>query len=254
MIDIPCRNSQQNQRDAAQITYDYLQEPAQVVIWTPLEAFAEGVMAIGGSLNILHTLAQIQAGKTEGITANKDRLRKSVTRRLVRAAKAAITFGNAADNPDLVAQANALNSPTEIKEIKDGELADVAIAFYHKALAARDADAGNAAKYGFKTEADEDKLLTPLVSAITAYAAVFGSTRGAINVRANATAAIEAELRRLQSTLKDLDNLAPQFEDEHADFVSGYNRARHVIARGSGGKGSGNAAGTGGDAGKATPK
>lgn len=226
-------DTQQNQFDAAEVTYNYLQDAAQVPIWTPLEAFDEGVTAAGGSINILHTLIQIQAGKTEGITANKDRLRLSLSNRLVKAAKAAVSFGNGTNNADLAAQASGLDSPSEIKAIKDGLLADTATAFHQKALAARDADPATAAKYGFKTGA-LDKLLAPLLSTITAYSGVVRDPQSAVNTRAGATAAIDTELRRLLGILGDLDNLAPQFEDEHPDFVAGYQRARQIIARGSG--------------------
>lgn len=225
------KDREQNQFDAAEVTYDYVQLPENVTIWTPLEAFGEGVTGVQGSINILHSLIQIQAGKTEGITADKDRLRQSVTTRLVRAAKVAISFGNAIDNGDLVAQANALNSKSEIKGIKDGLLADTATAFYNKALAARDANAVIAAKHGFKTGID-DQLLAPLLAAITAYAPHAHGPQGAIGARANATASIASELHRLMGHLKDLDNLVAQFEEEHPDFVAGYHRARQIIDRG----------------------
>ena len=225
------KDVEQNRFDAAQVTYDYVQLPENVTIWTPLAAFGDGVTAAQGSINILHSLIQIQAGKTEGITADKDRLRQSIATRLIRAAKAAISFGNATGNGDLVAQGNALNSKTEIKEIKGGLLADTAQAFYNKALAARDADLVNAAKYGFKTGVD-DHLLAPLLAAITAYAPHAHGPQGAIDARANATAAIASELHRLMGHLKDLDNLVPQFEEEHPDFVAGYHRARQIIDRG----------------------
>jgi hypothetical protein len=222
---------EQNQFDSAEVTYTYLETPDNPAIWTELDAFAEGVTAVQGSINILHSLIQIQAGKTEGITADKERLRQSIATRLVRAAKAAISFGNATDNGDLVAQANALNSKSEIEAIKGGLLADTATAFYNKALAARDADAVTAAKYGFKT-GPTDKLLAPLLAAITAYAPMSHGPQGAIDVRANATASIDTELHRLMSELKDLDNLVPQFEEEHPDFVAGYHQARQIIDRG----------------------
>jgi hypothetical protein len=227
---------EQNQFDSAEVTYDYLQMADNVIIWTPLDAFAEGVTAVQGSINILHSLIQIQAGKTEGITADKDRLRQSITTRLIRAAKAAISFGNATDNGDLVAQANALNSKSEIDHIKGGLLADTAQAFYAKALAARTADLATAAKYGFITGGGE-KLLAPLLAAITAYAPMAHGPQGAINARANATASIASELHRLMGELKDLDDLAPQFEEDQPDFVAGYHQARQIIDRGSGGGG-----------------
>lgn len=229
---------QQNQFDAAEVAYEYLTDSANAPIWTSLEAFAEGVAAVDGSLNILHTLIQIQGGKTEGITANKQRLRQSISTRLVRLAKACIPFGKATGNDDLVAQANALNSASEIEEIKDGLLADRAQDLYNRALAARDADAATAAKYGFKTGAD-DKLLAPLLAAVTAYSPVAHGPQAAINARADATAAIDTELRRLRATFQDLDNLSAQFEDEHADFVTGYQTARKTIHRGGGGESEG---------------
>lgn len=60
--------------------------------------------------------------------------------------------------------------------------------------------------------------------------------RNAIIRRAGATDGIEAEIRRLQSILKDdLDNLIGQFEDEHPAFVRDYRASRKIIDRGGGG-------------------
>ena len=74
--------------------------------------------------------------------------------------------------------------------------------------------------------------LASLLAAITAYAPMAHGPQGAIDARANATASIASELHRLMSELKDLDNLVPQFEEEHPDFVAGYHRARQIIDRG----------------------
>ncbi|HMJ06556.1 MAG TPA: hypothetical protein VK474_09905 [Chthoniobacterales bacterium] len=229
------RDRERNQLDAAQATYDYLLQPENVLIWTPLEAFGEAVVKVEGSLGILHTLIQIQAGKTEGITLDKKRLKESLQRRLLAVAKAAISFGKAQNNSDLVAQAEALNSQDELDRISTSLLDDHAQMLYERILEARDAAPAIAGKYGLKTGL-EDKLLDPLLSAILAYGAVVQSPRSAIIRRAGARAGIEAELRRLQSIFKDdLDNLIVQFEDDHAGFVRDYFNSRKIIDRGGGG-------------------
>ncbi len=224
---------QQNQLDAAEVTLAYLQDPAQSPIWTPLEAFADDVTAASGSINVLHALIQLQTGTTTGVTANKIRLRLSLANRIVKVATAATSLGNATDNADLAAQASALDSASEIKAIKDGQLPDRATALHDKTLAARDADTATAAKYGFKTGA-ADKLLAPLFAAITAYGVVVQSPQSAVNARANATASIDSELHRLMALLDDMDNLIAQFEDDQPAFVAGYQRARQIIDRGHG--------------------
>lgn len=222
---------QRNQLDAAQTTYDYLLQPDHVLIWTPLEAFGEAVVKIEGSLGIIHTLIQLQAGKTEGLTADKDRLRQSVQRRVIVLAKAGISYGKVAENGDLVAQAEAHNSARELEAIADAMLNDHALMLHQRTKEARDANPTLATKYGLKKDA-EDTLLAPIISATTAYGAVVGSPRSAIVAKAGATAGIDIEFHRLQSILKDqTDNLIAQFEDDQPTFVRGYFNSRKIIDR-----------------------
>lgn len=224
---------QKDEIDAAQTTCDYLLGSDQVPIWSSLEAFSESVAKLEGSLNILHTLIQVRAGRTSGTNLDKDRLRRSLRKRLITVADACISFGRAQNDSDLVAQARALDSKTEIEEIGDILVDDYAQMLYQHALDARDAAPMIAARYGFRKDAG-DPLLAPLLAAILAYGAIVPSPRSCIIRRAGTSAGIESELRRLQAILKDkLDNHVMELERGHSDFVRDYYASRKSIDPGS---------------------
>ncbi len=219
---------QQNQIDAAQNACDYLLASEHVPTWKSLKVFRESVAKLEGSLNILHVLAQIQAGKTSGCTLDKDRLRGSLRKRLITVANACISLGRAQNDSDLVAQARALDSKTEIEEIGDILIDDYAQMLYQHAVDARDAAPIVAARYGFRKDAS-DPILAPLLAAILAYGAIVPSPRNCIICRAGVSAGIESEIQRLQAILKDeLDDLIVEFEREHTDFVRDYHKTRKI--------------------------
>jgi hypothetical protein len=116
--------------------------------------------------------------------------------------------------------------------LPDGELDDRCEALYQLGLNARPSNEAEAARVGLRA-AEDDTVLGPLLSAITAYAAVVHNPTGAVKKRANATpTAIDAELRRMQSVFRDeLDPLIPQFEEDDADFVANYRRLRQQVTQ-----------------------
>lgn len=217
---------QRKQLDASEITYDLLEEDAYKSIWQTLEAFSDGVTKIEGSLNILHTLQQLQSGKTTGITADKKRLDQSMMKRTVIVANALHTYGTLKPDAGIVANSNL--SIHKLEAIPDSEKDDRCQALYDLAIQVCTDDPAGAAKVGLHLGPDPaDKFLGPLAASITAFTAAVHSPAKAIDKRADATEAIDAELHRMQGVYHDeLDALIVQFEEDHPEFVAAYRRAR----------------------------
>jgi hypothetical protein len=207
-----------------------LEDAAYKPLWAPLPAFAKGVAAFYGSLNLLTALTQTQGTLLTGVTVNKGRLAESVINRAVLVAGALAAYASATGNRTLFAKADLRAG--NLQKLRDAALDDAALALQDLAAAEFGPNAAKLAEYGLNAT-----RLTELSSAITAYSAVVGKPFAERAKRKSATDAIPDELARIDQILSEqLDRLMPQFA-VYKEFVAAYETARRVVQSG-GAKGS----------------
>ncbi|MDB6170821.1 MAG: hypothetical protein JWL59_132 [Chthoniobacteraceae bacterium] len=206
-----------------------LEDAAYKALWTPLPAFAKGVAAFYGSLNLLTALTQAQGTMLTGVTVDKERLAESVINRTLLVAGALAAYASASGNRTLFDKSDIRLG--DLQKLRDAALDDAAFALYSLAAAEFKASPATLAEYGMSAA-----QLKELSNAIAAYSAMVGKPFAERAKRKSATDAIPDELARIDQVLSEqIDRLMPQFAG-NKEFAAAYENARQIVHSGGSGK------------------
>jgi len=191
-----------------------------------IPAFVTALGDLGVRMQNIRALAQIQAGKTDGITQDKARLKTAMCEKAFEIASAVLSYANTVKNSTLAGKVAVTKS--DLLRSRDTETAGLCQNIRTEATANLAALADYAV-----TAAD----LTDLAQKISAYEAALSKPQDARVSRKTATENLDREFDEFDNILDNrMDPLILKFQANKPDFVRDYNNARIIVDSGGGAK------------------
>lgn len=190
-----------------------------------IPAFVTALGDLGVRMQNIRTLGQIQAGKTDGITLDKQRLKTALCEKAFEIASAVKAYANTVKNSTLAAKVSVAKS--DLLRSRDTETAGLCQNIRTEATANLAALANYAV-----TAAD----LTDLAQKISAYETALSKPQDARVSKKTATENLDREFEEFDNILNNrMDPLILKFQAASPDFVKDYNNARTIVDSGGGG-------------------
>lgn len=184
-----------------------------------IPAFVTASGDLGVRIQNIRTQAQIQAGKTDGITLDKERLKKVLCEKAFEIASAVTSYANTVKNNELIGKVAFTKS--DLLRSRDTETGGLC----QNIRAAATGNLPALADYAV-TAAD----LTDLAQKIAAYDGAVTSPGTARGTKKSATEKIDLEFEEFDNILNNrMDTLIPKFAAISPDFVRDYNNARTIV-------------------------
>jgi len=190
-----------------------------------IPAFVTALGDLGVRIQKIKANAEIQSGKTDGITLDKQRLKIALCDKAFEVASAVSSYASTVKNAELAGKVGF--SKSELMRSRDTETATLCT----NIRTAATANLAALADYAV-TAAD----LTDLAQKISAYETAVANPQNARVSKKTATDNIEAEFVEFDNILNNrMDTLIPKFAAASPDFVKDYTNARTIVDSGGGG-------------------
>ena len=190
-----------------------------------IPTFVTAMGDLGVKIQYIQGQVQIQAGKTDGITLNKQNLKIALCDKAFEIASAVSSYAATVKNPTLAGKVNFTKS--DLLRSRDTETAGLCQNIRTEATANLAALAAYAV-----TAAD----LTDLAQKISTYATAVSAPTDAKVSKKTAGENIDHAFVDFDAILNNrMDTLMPKFQALSPDFVKDYTSARNIIDSGGGG-------------------
>ena len=211
-------NTRQDNRLAMSLTVQTTCNRYSAVI-AQIPAFVTALGDLGVKIAYIKQQAQIQAGKTDGITLDKNTAKKALCDKAFEISSAVGSYASTVKNGDLAAKVNFTHS--DLQRSRDIETAGLCQNI-------RTAATDNLSALADYSVSAAD--LSDLAQKISDYETALSSPANARVSKKTATDNIDAGFNDFDVILENrMDGLLPKFQAISADFVKDYWNARNIV-------------------------